>query len=232
MNRRPLDPNLARLTLAAERLAPLLNHIAFVGGCVTSLLITDPAAAPVRTTLDVDAIIQITSYAEFTELEHRLFDLGFRRREMAPICRWFADDLILDLMPTDASILGFTNRWYKPALEHAEPIRLGKHEIRVTAAPYFLTTKLEAFHGRGKQDFQMSHDLEDVITILDGRPELIEEIAGSPEDLREYLGAEFRSLLASPAFRDALPGHLLPDAASQQRITIVLSRIQQIIDLI
>jgi hypothetical protein len=97
------NPNLARLTLAAERLAPLLSHIAFVGGCVTSLLITDPSAAPVRTTLDVDAIIQITSYAEFTELEHRLLDLGFRRREAAPICRWFADDVVLDLMPTDPS---------------------------------------------------------------------------------------------------------------------------------
>ena len=142
------------------------------------------------------------SYAEFTELEHRLFDLGFHRRDAAPICRWFADDLILDLMPTDASILGFTNRWYKPALEHAKPVRLGEHEIRVTAAPYFLSTKLEAFHGRGKQDFQMSHDLEDIITIVDGRPELVKEIAASPKDLREYLGAEFRSLLATPAFRD------------------------------
>ena len=77
----------------------------------------------------------------------------------------------------------------------------------------------------------MSHDLEDIITIVDGRPELVKEIAASPKDLREYLGAEFRSLLATPAFRDALPGHLLPDPASQQRITIVLSRIQQIIDL-
>ena len=196
------NPNLARLNIAAQRLAPLLTDIAFVGGCVTALLITDPAAAPGRTTLDVDAIIQIASYPEFTELEHRLFDLGFHRRDAAPICRWFADDLILDLMPTDASILGFTNRWYKPALEHAKPVRLGEHEIRVTAAPYFLSTKLEAFHGRGKQDFQMSHDLEDIITIVDGRPELVKEIAASPKDLREYLGAEFRSLLATPAFRD------------------------------
>jgi hypothetical protein len=104
------NPNLDRLTIAAERLAPLLSQIAFVGGCVTGLLITDPGAAPIRTTLDVDAIVEITSYAEFTRFEHQLLGLGFQRNT-ALICRWFADDLVLDLMPTDPSILGFSNLW-------------------------------------------------------------------------------------------------------------------------
>lgn len=147
-------------------------------------------------------------------------------------CRWFADDLVLDLMPTDPSILGFSNRWYSPALKHAQPIRVGQVEIRVATAPYFLATKLQAFRERGNNDYQMSHDLDDVITILDGRPEVVEEVSRSAADLRQYLSEEFRSLLVNRTFRDALPGHLLPDAASQQRITIVLSRIQQIIDLI
>jgi len=52
------NPNLDRLTIAAERLAPLLSQIAFVGGCVTGLLFTDPGAAPIRTTLDVGAIVR------------------------------------------------------------------------------------------------------------------------------------------------------------------------------
>ncbi len=225
----PLHPNLTQLSLAAARLQPLLNQIAFVGGCVTALLISDPAAAPVRPTLDVDAIVEIASYAEFTMLEMELLHLGFRR-EATLICRWIQGDLILDLMPTDPSILGFSNRWYGPALRHAQLVRVGEHEIRVTTAPYFLATKLEAFHGRGKNDFRMSHDLEDIITVIDGRPELVQEIAESSEDLRRYLGEEFRLMLADASFRDAVPGHLLPDAASQQRIAIVVSRIQKIID--
>lgn len=77
----------------------------------------------------------------------------------------------------------------------------------------------------------MSHDLEDIITIMDGRPELVDEVSKSERDLRKYLSAKFKSLLADSQFRDALPGHLLPDAASQERITIVLERIQQIINL-
>jgi len=61
--------------------------------------------------------------------------------------------------------------------------------------------------------------------------ELIGEIAKSSPELRGYLRVEFRSLVATPEFRDALPGHLLPDLAGQQRITIVLDRIHQIINL-
>src|SRR5580704_12054848 len=114
------NPNLAQLLAAAAKLEPLLTQIAFVGGCVTGLLLTDPAAAPVRPTLDVDAIVAIGSYREFTVLENRLRDLGFRQphAEGDPICRWKSGDLFLDLMPTDSTILGFTNRWYPPALEH------------------------------------------------------------------------------------------------------------------
>lgn len=50
-------PNLELLEQAAERLQPLLNEIVFVGGCTTGLLVTDPGAAPVRMTHDVDVIV-------------------------------------------------------------------------------------------------------------------------------------------------------------------------------
>jgi hypothetical protein len=37
----------------------------------------------------------------------------------------------------------------------------------------FVATKFEAFHGRGNNDHLASHDLEDIITVVDGRPELM-----------------------------------------------------------
>jgi hypothetical protein len=225
------NPNLVRLTEAAAKLEPLLDEIAFVGGCVTGLLLTDPAAAPVRPTLDVDAIVAVASYAEFANLEARLRELGFHHphAEGAPICRWMNGDLILDLMPTDSSILGFSNRWYGPALENAQRTKLGEYRIGIITAPYFLATKLEAFHGRGNNDFRMSRDLEDIVTIIDGRAELAEEVRGAATELQRYLSGEFRTLLLNRDFGDALPGHLLPDAASQQRLSLVLKRIQQLV---
>jgi predicted nucleotidyltransferase len=225
------NPNLARLAAAATKLEPLLDQIAFVGGCVTGLLLTDPAAAFVRPTLDVDAIVAIGSYAEFTFLEDRLRELGFHQphAEGAPVCRWMSGDLILDLMPTDSSILGFSNRWYIPALKNAQRIRIDAYEIRVITAPYFLATKLEAFHGRGKNDFRMSHDLEDIVTVLDGRPELVDEVRLAPADLQKYLSDQFGDLLSNRDSLEALPGHLLPDAASQQRLGLVLKRMKQLV---
>ncbi len=224
------NPNLALLATAAAKLAPLLDRIAFVGGCVTGLLLTDPAAAPVRPTLDVDAIVAIGSYVEPTLLENRLRDLGFHQphAEGALICRWISGDLILDLMPTDSSILGFSNRWYHPALENAQRTRMGEYEIRLITAPYFLATKLEAFYGRGKNDFS-SHDLEDIVTVIDGRPELVDEVRLAPADLQKYLSDEFGALLSNRDFRDALPGHLSFDTTSQLRIGLVIGCMKRLV---
>ena len=225
------NPNIAQLAAAAAQLEPLLNKIAFVGGCVTGLLVTDPAAAPVRPTLDVDVIVEASSYVEFTVLEQTLRHLGFHesRTEGAPVCRWVSGDLILDFMPTDPLILGFSNRWYRGALENSEITTVGEFKIRIVSAPYFIATKIEAFHGRGKNDFQMSHDLEDIVTVVDGRAEITNEVRIASAELQKYLSDQFRSLLSNRDFVEAIQTHLLPDAASQQRLGLVISRMQQLV---
>jgi hypothetical protein len=100
--------------------------------------------------------------------------------------------------------------------------------IRSITAPLFLATKLEAFKGRGGRDYFASHDLEDLLAVIDGRPELVEEVRAAPNELRSYLALEFGALLRAPRFLDALAGHLLPDAASQSRIPMLLERINWI----
>jgi len=61
----------------AARVKPLLPELVFVGGCTTGLLITDPAASPVRATDDVDVIVEVASYAEYARFSKRLRNLGF-----------------------------------------------------------------------------------------------------------------------------------------------------------
>lgn len=79
MNPSRVNPNLARLAALAEKLGPLLDRTAFVGGSATGLLLTDPGSAPARPTLDVDAIIAVASYFEFTLLETQLREFGFHQ---------------------------------------------------------------------------------------------------------------------------------------------------------
>lgn len=222
--------NLELLTEAARLLKPLLGELVFVGGCTTALLITDKAAADVRPTYDVDAIAEITSYAAYADFSERLRRIGFSEdtSEGAPICRWRQKKTILDVMPLDEKILGFSNRWYRPAMDAAEERELEPDlRIRVVTAVYFCATKLEAFASRGEGDYMASHDLEDFISVIDGRPELAKEIQSASQDVRSYVASKAREMLDTESFIDALPGHLLPDNASQARVTTILERVRQ-----
>jgi hypothetical protein len=145
----------------------------------------------------------------------------------APICRWLVDDF-LDLMPcrpmlqfSALAIAGIVQLWRI----HRAP-ELATTKSASLPWPYFLATKLEAFRGRGKNDFR-NHDLEDVVTIIDGRTEFVDEVVLDPAELRRYLSDEFQKLLSNRDFLDALPGHLLPDAASQRRLGQVVNRMRK-----
>jgi predicted nucleotidyltransferase len=231
---RPQNPNLEMLMLAVDQLGELADEMVFLGGCATGLLITDAAAPPIRVTRDVDAIVQIVSRADYYKLSKKLRGRGFKEdtSEDAPICRWVTGKIMLDVMPTDTRILGFGNVWYESAMVHAEVMQLpsGK-QIRMVSAPYFLITKLEAFAGRGGGDYQMSHDIEDVIAVLDGRPELPGEVEQAEPALVAELSARIHSLLKDRRFVDAVAGHLPPDETSQARVHISLAVLKKIAEL-
>ncbi|GFE81355.1 hypothetical protein GCM10011487_33550 [Steroidobacter agaridevorans] len=71
-----------------------------------------------------------------------------------------------------------------------------------------------------------SHDLEDIVNVIDGRPSLIEEIAASPNDLRKYLGEHCGGLLATPLFADYLPGLIASGNDQADRAQLVYERIR------
>lgn len=214
-----VDPNVAALRTIATALGPLRDEVLFVGGAIAGLLITDPAAMSIRATDDVDCVVEIASTVAYHAFERRLRAQGFSP-DPVMICRYRIDNIALDVMPTDPSILGFANRWAAEAFTAGEPRNLGSNlRINMIAAPYFVATKLEAFYGRGEGDFVASHDIEDVVAIVDGRHELLDEVASLRSDaLRMYLREQFHALMADPRFVDALGAHLASDTASQLRL--------------
>lgn len=123
----------------------------------------------------------------------------------------------------DEAILGFSNRWYPEALRSAQRLELRTDLcIRLISAPAFIATKLEAFNSRGKADVMTSHDLEDLINVVDGRPELTDEVGATQEDLRRYLAEEFENILRDRNFRNCLPGLL----ADPDRVSLVMKRLK------
>ncbi|MDO8953884.1 MAG: hypothetical protein Q7V63_03450 [Gammaproteobacteria bacterium] len=224
--------NLAMIEFAARKLGELTEELVFLGGCTTALLINDPAAPDIRTTLDVDCIVDVLSLGQYHQLEKKMNTLGFKRLLGDNIiCRWRYDDLILDVMPTNEKILGFGNPWYKEAIKHSITHQIAEDLfIKSVTAPYFLATKFEAFKDRGNGDYLTSHDFEDIIAVIDGRLDLIEEIKTSDAKLKEYLKQMFLKLLADNNFSAVLPGHLNYGPSSQARANMVLKRMEQMVD--
>jgi predicted nucleotidyltransferase len=231
----PNDPNVAMMELVAERLGERLREdLVFVGGAVTGLLITDPGQPAIRPTEDVDLIMHAAVRADYQRVEKVLRERGFVNdmSRDAPICRWRIGAVTVDVMPTLKEILGFSNRWYPLALATAEitPLPSGT-TIRLVRAPVFLATKFEAFADRGKNDYLFSHDLGDLISVIDGRDELINECRHLDAELKDYLCEQVGHLLAAPAFFDALPGHLPGDSASQARLPDLEAKLRQLAEL-
>jgi hypothetical protein len=224
------SPNRERLLRTARRLGPRLPDLVFVGGQMTELLVTDPASIRPRPTDDVDVVVRVTTRTEYHRLQEQLRQLGFLSdvRPGAPICRLrTADDLVLDVMPLDASILGFTNRWYRLALDTAEPMELEQGvSIRAVAAPVFLATKWEAFRARGAGDPMTSHDLEDVIALVLGRPSIVNEVDALPSVARAFVAEATREFLAAPWAEEIVAGNI-PDARGLPGMTdVVLARLR------
>ncbi len=226
-----VSANRILLIRVGTQLEELLDQLAFVGGCTTELFVTDAISRTPRPTKDVDPIVHVASLLEYHTLSEQLRAKGFTEdtRMGAPLCRWRAGDAVLDVMPTMESVLGFTNRWYIPALETCQPFALTPDlRIQLVQTPYFIATKLEAFFSRGEGDHLMSPDLDDITVVVDGRAELVEEIADAASDVRSALSTAFRDLLATPDFVESIAAHLAPDRASQARRGLILERLERI----
>lgn len=228
----PNDPNLARVLTVAQALGPLRDQLVFLGGCATGLLVTDTARPPVRATQDVDLVTEVSGTVEYYKLATSLKELGFKEHVGDVACRWQLRDLLVDVMPTDERILGFSNRWYPDAVRSAQLVNLPNNvAIMLVSPPLLVATKLEAFYGRGNGDYGASHDVEDIVTLVDGRAELAAEIAAASHDLREYLREEIEDLLAERRFTETLQWHLAPADIEQGRVEVVIGRLRGIAGL-
>jgi hypothetical protein len=131
----------------------------------------------------------------------------------APLCRWRSGADILDVMPTDESILGFRNRWYGYGIRTARWVDLVPGlRIKLVSPPVFLATKLAAYAGRGGGDLLGSHDIEDIVSVVAFREEIVAETATEAVGMRRWIAARIREhLIDHPDAEDAVAGSL-PDA--------------------
>lgn len=81
-------------------------------------------------------------------------------------------------------------------------------QISIPTAPLFLATKLLAYENRAGGDLLGSHDLEDVITVVAGREEVVEELTVERDDVQRDVVERVTRLLADDDFIYAIEGAL------------------------
>ncbi len=204
----------------------LLQDVAFLGGCTTGLLITDNyTKEAVRYTDDVDLVTHVVGYPGWLKFQKRIRERGFKESMEDNInCRMRLNGLIVDFMPDDEKILGYSNRWYSKALQSADEYELAEGLIIKLITPvYFVATKLEAYKGRGKNDPIQSRDLEDILNVIDGRVELINELQQAPVEIKKYISIELEQLLLHPDFDYAVQSTA---QGSRDREALIFKRLE------
>lgn len=214
------------LIQVATALNELLPQVVFIGGCTTGLFLTDDfTKEQVRYTDDVDLIVNVGSYFDWTQLAERLRQLGFRESmEEEVICTMMLGPLKVDFMPDNPDILGFSNRWYRDAMTTARDFTLTEAlTIKIVEPVYFVATKLEAYLGRGNGDALSSHDIEDLINIFDGREEIVAEINAVDGKLRDFIRVQLQALLDDANFEYAVQS---ATGNNGQRESLIFERIE------
>jgi hypothetical protein len=136
--------------------------------------------------------------------------------------------MTVDIMPTDGEFLGLNTAWFKEALATATEREFSHRRLKLVSPVAFLAMKHTAFVDRGDGDYYASHDLEDFVTVIDGRENIVAEVDAAPPALRRHIITSARSLLEVDAFIEALPGHLPSDRANQQRLPLLRRKLQSI----
>ncbi len=161
--------SILRIKAVAKVLQELNQKVVFVGGATVALYAPSEIAFEARPTDDVDVIIELASYTNYSQLDEKLRLVGFQNDvESGVICRYRVQGIIVDVMPTNSNVLGFSNIWYPEGFKNAIEVELDSEiTIKIFSPEYFIASKLEAFKNRGGNDYRTSTDFEDIIYVLD-----------------------------------------------------------------
>lgn len=221
--------NITRIKAVSNALVKLETPVVFAGGAAVSLYVDASFREEVRPTDDVDVVIEIATYKNYEAVEERLRSLGFANDMTSKIiCRYQYRGIIVDIMPTDESILGFSNKWYASGFKMAVGADIDKnHTVKIFPVEYFIASKLEAFKDRGKNDGRTSTDFEDIVFVLNNRSIVWEEFANSPSEVKDYLLVEFKKLTAGPYFYEWISSHLGFD--EQNRADFIIGKLEEFV---
>jgi len=222
--------NLAIVAEVARALQNLKEQIVFVGGAVVSLYTDDPAADEVRPTGDVDITIDIVNLSDWSRLQEELALLGFHPDPFGnSICSYKYNNIPVDIMSVEDSVFGPSNKWYKIGFKDLRTTYVEDQEIKILTAPCYLATKFEAFLDRGS-DYRTSHDIEDIMYIIDNRTNIVSEVIESESEISLFIAQQFQHIMDIGLLDEVLMAHIHP-IMLEERMPLVKEKIELIVKI-
>ncbi len=202
--------NIGVVAEVAKALKELKSQMIFVGGSVISLYTDDVAADEIRPTGDIDMTVKVMTYSNWISLNERLAELNIHPDPYGhAICSYKYENIPIDIMPSEDGPIGPANKWYKLGFDDLQLVKALDEEIQILPAPCFLATKFEAFKDRGT-DYRTSHDIEDIIYVIDNRINIVSEIKNSPDEIKNFLKTELNKIIESGLYEEVLASHIHP----------------------
>lgn len=221
--------NIAVVAEVAEALKDIKQDMVFVGGAVVSLYTDDPAADEIRPTQDIDMTLNIINLSHWEKVQTQLGALGFHPDPFGhAICSYKYKDIPIDIMATEDGPLGPANRWYKIGFENLWTAKAKDQDIKILSAPCYLATKFEAFNNRGS-DYRISHDIEDIIYVLDNRIGIVEEIENDDTRIANFIKEQLQNISNKGLLQEVLMAHIHP-LMLDERLPIVEEKTTQILN--
>lgn len=218
----------------AKALEELNNQAVFVGGATVPLYLPQELQRLSRPTEDVDIVLNLIPKVKLHRMESLLRSKNFKNDSSkgAPLCRWLYAGIQVDIVSPDRTMHGFTNSWYKEGVSHTIKKNVNEIEVNILSLPFFLATKLEAYDGRGQNDIISSHDIEDIISMIEliDENEIIGQIQQSPPQVKGFLADRFKALLQSDNILSAVQGNAIArNGTSTPKIIDTMTAISKIV---
>lgn len=212
----------------ARALGDINEKVVYVGGAVVSLYIDDTSADDVRPTKDLDLTLKIASLGALEALRLDLVERGFvQTANEKLVCRFRYEDVLVDVMSTEAVGWAPANRWFASGFDLAFIHSLDEIDIKLLPLPYFLATKFDAFFDRGIKDLWASHDFEDIIYLLNYASDIAAQIIHAENKVKKYLINCASKIVENESLQEAIIGNLYHEA-QEERFLMIMKKLNRI----
>lgn len=209
------------------------NRVVFVGGTTLSFYVDTVAEPEIRTTNDVDCVVEVLSHVDRLRFEKQLERRGFRHdtSPRAPPCRWFLGDIPVDIMSPVEKDQGFTNSWYASGVRSARHQSLTSGQaVRIFSPAFFLASKFEAMLQRGASDLRLSRDLDDIVFVITNNSRLQRDLLEDDPVPVQFVAKELNTLLQSKGVDEAIRAQLQPGLPADA-MNAIMARLRAIADI-